>query len=154
MEPVVLPSPPVFSRPPHPSNSMRKSNQEANSQVEETPPHSEESNRISYPQLRQPKSLGSSPASTTKLQLFNDDDEIISKKTPFKQSSESTVLMQLKSQFRIVRLGPNTVLPAMCSIQTQGRQRTSTDLICVIDTSGSMAGTKINLVIDTLLYLL
>lgn len=42
----------------------------------------------------------------------------------------------------------------MCSVQTQGKHRTSTDLICVIDTSGSMAGTKIELVIDTLLYLL
>jgi len=38
------------------------------------------------------------------------------------------------------------MLPAMCSIKASGGTRTSVDLICVVDVSGSMSGEKINLV--------
>ena len=43
-------------------------------------------------------------------------------------------------------MGENTILPAMCTIESTGGDRTSVDLICVIDVSGSMNGEKINLV--------
>ncbi len=39
-----------------------------------------------------------------------------------------------------VRLGEKTVLPAMVSISSSGGIRSSVDLICVIDVSGSMQG--------------
>ena len=45
-----------------------------------------------------------------------------------------------------VKLGELTVLPAMCSVTSSGGSRTSVDLICVIDVSGSMSGEKIDLV--------
>lgn len=46
------------------------------------------------------------------------------------------------------------MLPAMVSMKTEGGSRTSVDLICVIDVSGSMMGEKIELVRSTMKYLL
>ena len=40
----------------------------------------------------------------------------------------------------MVNLKKETLLPAMASIKTSGGSRTSVDLICVIDNSGSMSG--------------
>ena len=42
----------------------------------------------------------------------------------------------------------------MCSIKTSGGSKSNVDLICVVDVSGSMNGEKIQLVRDTLKYLL
>ena len=42
----------------------------------------------------------------------------------------------------------------MCSLKTSGGSRTSVDLICVIDVSGSMDGEKIQLVKDTIKFLI
>ena len=40
----------------------------------------------------------------------------------------------------MVKLKQKTLLPAMASITSSGGSRTSVDLICVIDNSGSMSG--------------
>lgn len=76
--------------------------------------------------------------------IFNDDE-------PFKESvkeigKEPKVEVSLVAQRSQVKMGEVTVLPAMCSIASSGGSRTSVDLICVIDVSGSMSGEKINLV--------
>lgn len=42
----------------------------------------------------------------------------------------------------------------MCSVLASGGERTSVDLICVMDVSGSMSGEKIQLVKDTMNFLL
>jgi len=42
----------------------------------------------------------------------------------------------------------------MCSITSTGGTRTSVDLICVIDVSGSMSGEKIELVKETMRFLI
>ena len=42
----------------------------------------------------------------------------------------------------------------MCSVLASGGERTSVDLICVMDVSGSMSGDKIQLVKDTMNFLL
>lgn len=54
----------------------------------------------------------------------------------------------------MVKLKEQVSLPAMCSIKSSGGSRTSVDLICVIDVSGSMDGEKISLVKDTMKYLI
>ena len=54
----------------------------------------------------------------------------------------------------MVKLKSATDLPAMVSLKTSGGTRTSVDLICVIDNSGSMNGQKIELVKDTLKFLI
>ena len=43
----------------------------------------------------------------------------------------------------MVKLKNATNLPAMISLKTSGGTRTSVDLVCVIDNSGSMKGQKI-----------
>jgi Mg-chelatase subunit ChlD len=53
-----------------------------------------------------------------------------------------------------VKLKTLTNLPAIVSLKTSGGSRTSVDLICVIDNSGSMNGEKIKLVQDTINFLL
>ena len=45
-------------------------------------------------------------------------------------------------------------MPAMCSIKTSGGAKSNVDLICVIDVSGSMSGDKIQLVRETMKFLL
>ena len=62
--------------------------------------------------------------------------------------------IELKAQRSQVKLGEVTVLPAMCSILSTGGARTSVDLICVIDVSGSMSGEKIELVRETMKFLI
>lgn len=51
-------------------------------------------------------------------------------------------------------MGEITVLPAMCKLASSGGNRTSVDLICVIDKSGSMMGEKIALVKETMKVLI
>ena len=53
----------------------------------------------------------------------------------------------------MVKLKEAQTLPAMVSLKTEGGSRTSVDLICVIDVSGSMSGQKIELVKNTMKYL-
>lgn len=53
----------------------------------------------------------------------------------------------------MVKLKSAINLPAMVSLKTSGGTRTSVDLICVIDNSGSMNGEKIALVRDTMKFL-
>jgi len=43
----------------------------------------------------------------------------------------------------LIKLKTKTDLPAMATLKTSGGSRTSVDLICVIDNSGSMSGEKI-----------
>ena len=54
----------------------------------------------------------------------------------------------------MAKLKEEVMLPAMVSLRTEGGYRTSVDLICVIDVSGSMMGEKIELVRSTMKYLL
>ncbi len=54
----------------------------------------------------------------------------------------------------MAKLKEEVMLPAMVSLRTEGGSRTSVDLICVIDVSGSMMGEKIELVRSTMKYLL
>lgn len=42
----------------------------------------------------------------------------------------------------------------MVQVKTSGGERTSVDLICVIDVSGSMSGQKLDLVKETMKYLI
>jgi Mg-chelatase subunit ChlD len=67
---------------------------------------------------------------------------------------EGKVEIDLKAQRSQVKMGEVTVLPAMCSIVASGGTRTSVDLICVIDVSGSMDGEKIELVKETMRFLI
>lgn len=53
-----------------------------------------------------------------------------------------------------MKLKTQTDLPAMATLKSSGGSRTSVDLICVIDNSGSMNGQKIDLVKATLRFLL
>jgi len=62
--------------------------------------------------------------------------------------------ISLRAQRSQVKLGEKTILPAICSIIGTGGIRTSVDLICVIDVSGSMSGEKIGLVRETLRYII
>lgn len=59
---------------------------------------------------------------------------------------EGKIDISLIAQRSQVKLGEVTVLPAMCKIVSSGGSRTSVDLVCVIDVSGSMNGEKIDLV--------
>jgi uncharacterized protein with von Willebrand factor type A (vWA) domain len=54
----------------------------------------------------------------------------------------------------MIKLKEETIMPAMCSIKTSGGAKSNVDLICVIDVSGSMSGDKIQLVRDTMKFLL
>jgi hypothetical protein len=83
---------------------------------------------------------------------FNDDE-------PFLESvkevgKEAKVDVKLVAQRSQVKLGEVTVLPGMCQIVSSGGSRTSVDLICVIDVSGSMNGEKIELVKETMRVLI
>lgn len=54
----------------------------------------------------------------------------------------------------MVKLKTAEILPAMVTLKSSGGSRTSVDLICVIDNSGSMSGEKIGLVKETMNFLL
>ena len=58
--------------------------------------------------------------------------------------------MKLIAQRSQIKLGEATTLPAMCQVISSGGARTSVDLICVIDVSGSMSGQKLDLVKETM----
>jgi Mg-chelatase subunit ChlD len=62
--------------------------------------------------------------------------------------------MLIKAQRTMVKLGEKCYLPAMVEIKTSGGNRTNVDLICVLDVSGSMGGEKINLLKETMKFLL
>lgn len=49
----------------------------------------------------------------------------------------------MRAQRSLVKLKTQTELPAMITLKSSGGSRTSVDLICVIDNSGSMGGAKI-----------
>lgn len=53
----------------------------------------------------------------------------------------------------MIKLKEAGTLPGMCSLKTSGGARSSVDLICVIDVSGSMGGEKIALVRSTIKFL-
>ena len=53
----------------------------------------------------------------------------------------------------MIKLKNEITLPAMVSLKTSGGTRTSVDLVCVIDNSGSMNGQKIQLVRETMKFL-
>ena len=76
--------------------------------------------------------------------LFNDDE-------PFQEvvkqtEKDANISLSLKAQRSQVKLGEQTIMPGMCSLMAEGGTRSSVDLICVIDVSGSMGGEKIQLV--------
>lgn len=84
--------------------------------------------------------------------VFNDDEKF--EMNAKEQGKEGKIDIEIKAQRTQVKLGEVTVLPAMCSILASGGNRTSVDLICVIDVSGSMDGEKINLVKETMRFLI
>lgn len=84
--------------------------------------------------------------------IFNDDEKFL--ESVKEVGKEGKVEIELKAQRSQVKLGEVTVLPAMCSILSTGGARTSVDLICVIDVSGSMSGEKIELVRETMKFLI
>ena len=53
---------------------------------------------------------------------------------------EAKINIEIKAQRSMAKLKEEVMLPAMCSLSTEGGNRTSVDLICVIDISGSMGG--------------
>lgn len=71
--------------------------------------------------------------------IFNDDQPLIEVKESVK-GGEGKVEITIKAQRSQVKLGEATVLPAMASVVASGGTRTSVDLVCVIDVSGSMGG--------------
>jgi uncharacterized protein YegL len=85
------------------------------------------------------------------LSTFNDDEPFI--ESVKEVGKEGKVDVKLVAQRSQVKLGEVTVLPAMCQVTSSGGNRTSVDLICVIDVSGSMGGEKINLVRETMKFL-
>lgn len=84
--------------------------------------------------------------------IFNDDEKFL--ESVKEVGKEGKVEIELKAQRSQVKMGEVTVLPAMCSIVSSGGARTSVDLICVIDVSGSMSGEKIELVRETMKFLI
>lgn len=70
------------------------------------------------------------------------------------KDKEGKVDVSLVAQRSQVKLGEATVLPAMCKVTSSGGTRTSVDLVCVIDVSGSMSGEKIELVKETMKVLI
>ena len=70
------------------------------------------------------------------------------------ESKDARIDIEIKAQRSVFKLKKAEVLPAMISLKTSGGSRTSVDLICVIDNSGSMSGEKIELVKDTIRFLI
>ena len=59
------------------------------------------------------------------------------------EKQDAKIDIEIKAQRTMVKLKSDIDLPAMVSLKTSGGTRTSVDLICVIDNSGSMNGQKI-----------
>ena len=53
---------------------------------------------------------------------------------------DAKICLDIKAQRSMAKMKEEVMLPAMCSLTTEGGNRTSVDLICVIDISGSMGG--------------
>lgn len=51
-------------------------------------------------------------------------------------------------------MGVKRLFPSLCSIKGYGGSRANVDIICVIDISGSMSGSKIDFVRKTMMYVL
>ena len=86
-------------------------------------------------------------------EFFNDDDEIIERVKEIK-AEEAKVEIEIKAQRTMLKLKEETIMPAMCSVKASGGAKSNVDLICVIDVSGSMSGQKLELVKDTMKFLL
>ena len=92
-------------------------------------------NQVGYYGGRQRQTKGESSEIPA---IFNDDEPYLeSVKQVGKEGKVDVALLAQRSQ---VKLGEVTVLPAMCQVISSGGDRTSIDLICVIDVSGSMSG--------------
>ena len=78
------------------------------------------------------------PVNYAENQFFNDDEPLGQK---VKQEIKDTKIdLQITAQRSVFKLKEAVDLPAMATIKTTGGSRTSVDLICVIDNSGSMSG--------------
>ncbi len=62
--------------------------------------------------------------------------------------------IEVIAQRSMIKLCAPEVLPAMVSLKTEGGARSSVDLICVLDVSGSMGGEKIELLRKTVTFLI
>lgn len=70
--------------------------------------------------------------------VFNDDEAIVEKVK--EEKKDAKIEISIKAQRSMAKLKEEVMLPAMVSLKTEGGSRTSVDLICVIDVSGSMSG--------------
>lgn len=68
--------------------------------------------------------------------------------------ADAKIDLEIRAQRSVFKLKEPTILPAMATLTSSGGSRTSVDLICVIDNSGSMSGEKIELVKETMRFLL
>ena len=83
-----------------------------------------------------------------------DDDEPFEKLVK-EEGKEEKIDVSVVAQRPQIKLGKATHLPAMVKVKTTGGARTSsTDIICVIDVSGSMSGEKMELVKKTMMMLI
>jgi hypothetical protein len=70
--------------------------------------------------------------------IFNDDEALIERVK--EEKKDAKIDIEIKAQRSMAKLKEEVMLPAMVSLKTDGGSRTSVDLICVIDVSGSMGG--------------
>lgn len=71
-------------------------------------------------------------------EVYNDDEALIERVK--EESKNAKIEIEIRAQRSLVKLKNLTELPAMATLKTSGGNRTSVDLICVIDNSGSMTG--------------
>ena len=71
-------------------------------------------------------------------EIFNDDEALIERVK--EEKKDAKIDIEIKAQRSMAKLKEEVMLPAMVSLKTDGGSRTSVDLICVIDVSGSMGG--------------
>jgi hypothetical protein len=71
-------------------------------------------------------------------EVFNDDEALIERVK--EEKKDAKIDIEIKAQRSMAKLKEEVMLPAMVSLKTDGGSRTSVDLICVIDVSGSMGG--------------
>ena len=71
-------------------------------------------------------------------EIWSDDESF--EASAAENETEATIDVSMVAQRSEIRLGENTILPAMLQLKTQGGYRTGADIICVIDVSGSMMG--------------